>query len=258
MSNHWFEEKVGYQNDCGGYLVRQEYEKPEVIAFDTLSELESFSCSNKAVVFYKKPLSSIESLEKKFDQLSFFNAPSCNLSSQISTSKEDTLIQLRGRGKTQESVEVNVYELDKVLSFQPGIGRLVCNDKALIDTFIMETKHLAHDSTVHNLIEKAKFVLCRTNHSIQYEMFWKAIDLEAAPIFPEAPKIKSYALQPVMDALFSYAYERYQQRDEQRLKTLDGLYEFQIALVKQLKWHYSDGLSNELLELVLDDWFRQS
>lgn len=253
MEEHWFERPNGANEHVRGYLVTCENDKFSIENIRELSTALFCQESSPAFVFLNAPISLYsQEVASCASHIRIFNAPSYKVST-TDYSKLKRLVQIRGRGKAQGSVEVKVYSISNVKSLQPDCGRVVANDETLVDTFILDTNDVFTNEKVIKLVQSADILLCRANHSIQYQAFWLAISVGAVPVLPEGPAIKSYGAQPILNGLLEHPQSRYSDDNTKINNTINGFITFYSVLVSQLRWYYANGLTTELLQLCLDE-----
>lgn len=253
MVKHWFERPNGTDELSQDYLITRKGDKFAIESVQDLSLDLSQEEGESAFLFLCAPISTYsQEAISSIGHTKVLNAPSCKVCSD-DFPKLKRLVQIRGRGKSQDSVEIKVYILSNLNSFQPDCGRIVAKEEAEVDVFIVDTRDVFTDEKVLKVIRTADILLCRANHPIQYQAFWLAISAGAVPVLPEGPVIKSYAAQPILNGLLEQPPSRYVDEHDDFNSTINGFIASYSVLVSQLRWHYANGLTSELLQLCLDD-----
>lgn len=208
------------------------------------------------IVFCGFSLSSTsENLQNKLKGKFVFHFPTTSLDTP---SNEDmrsacSLLQIRGRGEKQSTVEITQHKLENIEVFQPGSGRLVVKNRDDSVSNIIATEQLLNDKDVLQMMAKSEIVVCRASKDIQFNIFWEAIKVNTIPVMPNGPTINSPFQQAIYEKLLNDLPNRVvNEAANAKEVAFEEYCKYYLAAITQLKYYYADGLTQEFLQLAFD------
>ena len=208
------------------------------------------------IVFCGFSLSSTsESLQNKLKGKFVFHYPTISLDTPSNENMRSaySLLQIRGRGEKQSTVEITQHKLEDIEVFQPGSGRLVVKNRDNSVSKIIATEQLLYDKDVLQMMGESQIVVCRMSKDIQFDIFWEAIKVNTIPVMPNGPTINSPFQHAIFEKLLSdLPYRVVNKIENAKEMLLEEYCKYYLAVITQLKYYYADGLTQEFLQLAFD------